>query len=221
MNKLNYCNYCKKNIISNEYIVHMNNKICIFCINNFKKLNIYKHNDNYFLEFRLQKINKIALVGKICSGKTFVANYLVNNYKFTKYSFADSLKKIAKDYYGMKKKDRKLLQDLSIKMKEIDKNVFVNYLIKKINKYDNLVIDDLRFENELIELKKRNFKIIKLKISKINQLNRYNNLYGEECIDRLNHISEIEQDNFKNEDIDYTIESNENILDEIDNIMKN
>ena len=213
---------CKKKIYKNEYFAYKHKPICIFCIDykTFKKLNIIKSNNNVFLEFNLNNINKIGIIGKICSGKSYIANYLVDKYNFTKYSFADPLKKIATKYYNMKNKDRKLLQDLAIKMKDIDHNIFVNYLLNNYNKYDNVVIDDVRFKNELIELKKHNFTIIKLNVNKELQINRYNNLYNDE-IDRLNHLSELEQDTFSDKLIDYTLESNENILNQIDIILKN
>ena len=218
-----FCNKCKKNIIYNEYIIHKHKIICIFCMSleAIKKLNLIKNNNNnIFLEYKLHKINKIAIIGKICSGKSFLANYLVENYNFKKYSFADPLKKIAKEYYNMKNKDRILLQDLAEKMKEIDKNVFVNYLVNKIDKEENVVIDDLRFENELLELKKNNFTIIKLKINRTNQLNRYCKLYNKRDINRLNHDSEIEMEFLDKDLIDYELESNEYLLDEMDKIMK-
>ena len=155
-------------------------------------------------------------MGKICSGKSYVANYLVNNYNFTKYSFAAPLKKIAIEYYNMKNKDRELLQDLSYKMKEIDENVFVNYLLKEIDLTKNIVIDDLRFTNELRALKELNFTIIKLEIDKEEQLNRYNNIYNNEYIERLNHFSE-NQIEYNKENIDYNIKSDKNL---IKNIIK-
>ena len=220
---MNICSKCNKNIISSEYIVYKHKKVCIFCMNyqEFNKLNIIKYNNNSLLEFKLQNKNRIALIGKICSGKTFVANYLVDKYKFSKYSFAHPLKKIAKEYYNMKDKDRILLQDLALKMKEIDENVFVNYLIKNMNKHDNIIIDDLRFKNELLELKKHNFIIIRLNVKPDLQINRYLKLYNRSNLNRLNHISEKEQDEFPNELIDYELESNDSILEKIDDIFKN
>jgi len=217
------CSKCKKPILSTEYIVYKHKKICIFCMsyNEFNKLTITKYNNKSLLEFRLNKINKIAIIGKICSGKSFLANYLIDKYNFNRMSFAYPLKKIAKEYYGMEDKDRELLQDLAIKMKEIDNNVFVNYLIKNMNKEDNIVIDDLRFENELLELKKHNFIIIKLNIDKKNQMNRYLKLYNNLYIDRINHNSETEQDNLPKKLIDYELNSDEFLLSNIDNIMKN
>ena len=121
----------------------------------------------------------------------------------------------------MKDKDRILLQDLALKMKEIDQNVFVNYLIKNMNKHDNIIIDDLRFKNELLELKKHNFIIIRLNVKPDLQMNRYLKLYNRSNLNRLNHISEKEQDRFPNELIDYELESNDSILEKIDDIFKN
>ena len=73
---------------------------------------------------------KIAITGKICSGKSTLANKLKNILKLEKYSFADNVKKYATEIFEMKYKDRKLIQDFAEKMKEkkIDKSyiLFIN-----------------------------------------------------------------------------------------------
>jgi len=57
-------------------------------------------------------------------GKTTSAEYLVRKYGFVKLAFADKLKEIARDLFPEQfesgEKPRKLLQDLGIKMREID-----------------------------------------------------------------------------------------------------
>ena len=63
---------------------------------------------------------KLAITGVMCSGKSTIANYLVQTYNFQKFSFADDIKKYAFEIFDMKYKDRKLLQDFGSKMKEID-----------------------------------------------------------------------------------------------------
>ena len=54
---------------------------------------------------------KLAITGGMASGKTSIAKYLVENYNFTKFSFADDLKLYAAEIFDMKIKDRKLLQE--------------------------------------------------------------------------------------------------------------
>ena len=71
---------------------------------------------------------KIGLIGKMCSGKTYVGNILSRRCALKKFAFADKVKDIAKDLFGMKNKDRALLQQIGQSMRNIDPNVWINYL---------------------------------------------------------------------------------------------
>jgi cytidylate kinase len=103
---------------------------------------------------------KIAISGVMCSGKTTISNYLIEKYNYKKFSFADDIKKYAVEIFDMKNKDRKLLQNFGTKMKEIDDLIWIKRLDKKIKDiYDNIIIDDLRFQDEVTYLKSYNFKI--------------------------------------------------------------
>ena len=51
---------------------------------------------------------KIAIIGKMCSGKSYVADYIVKKYNLEKYSFADKLKSIAVELFGMHHKNQKI-----------------------------------------------------------------------------------------------------------------
>jgi len=140
---------------------------------------------------------KIAITGKICSGKSTLANKLKNILKLEKCSFADNVKKYAKEIFEMEYKDRKLIQDFAEKMKEIDNNIWIKQLDKEIKDKVHIVIDDLRFENEYNYLKKNNYYIIKLVIHKNQQIKRIEDLYKDkahEHLERLEHISECNID---------------------------
>ena len=140
---------------------------------------------------------KIAITGKICSGKSTLANKLKNILKLEKYSFADNVKKYAKEIFEMKYKDRKLIQDFAEKMKEIDNNIWIKQLDKEIKDKVHIIIDDLRFENEYKYLKKNKYYIIKLVIDKNQQIKRIEDLYKDkapEHLERLEHISECNID---------------------------
>ena len=138
---------------------------------------------------------KIAISGKMCSGKTTVANIFIQlNNNFQKLSFADKVKDIATDLFFMKDKDRELLQQIGTHMRKIDNNVWANYVIKQSKLYNYIVIDDLRYKNEYDLLKKNGFIIIKLVISKELQLKRLKNTYKsnyENHLKNLNHESEL------------------------------
>lgn len=143
---------------------------------------------------------KIAFSGKLCSGKTTSANIiaqLLNDAKIL--SFAGKLKELAIELFGMTKKDRLLLIKLGEKMREIDPDVWVNYLIKETKKYDIVIIDDLRFPNEYDALVKEGFILIRINITKEQQLERLKILYDdwENHVSKLNHDTEIALDNYK------------------------
>ena len=97
---------------------------------------------------------KIAISGKMCTGKTFISNLLINhfekeNLKLHKLSFADDVYKIAIELFSMKTKNRQLLQSIGTKMREIDKDIWAKSTIERSKKLQNIIIDDLRYPNEL------------------------------------------------------------------------
>ena len=67
---------------------------------------------------------KIAITGKMCYGKTTVANIIKeydNEYQI--FSFGQKVKDIATDLFDMQNKDRTLLTSIGQKMREIDSEV--------------------------------------------------------------------------------------------------
>lgn len=152
---------------------------------------------------------KIAITGKICSGKSTLANIIKYRLNLEKYSFADNVKKYAKELFDMSYKDRKLIQELAEKLKEIDNDIWIKQLDKNIKDKDNIIIDDLRFENEYNYLRSNKYFIIKLLIDKNQQIKRIKELYKEnanEHIERLEHISELNIDKL---DADLVINTND------------
>jgi len=112
---------------------------------------------------------RISFSGKMQVGKTTSADYLVKKYGFVKLSFAGKLKEIAHDLFPeqfeIDEKPRKLLQDLSIKMRETDEDVWARYVIRKVEslqKESNVAIDDRRFLNEYKALKNERFFVVRI-----------------------------------------------------------
>ena len=67
---------------------------------------------------------KIAITGKMCYGKTTIANLIksmIDEYEI--FSFGKKVKEIAKDLFNMQTKDRTLLTSIGTKMREIDPDV--------------------------------------------------------------------------------------------------
>ena len=164
---------------------------------------------------------KIGIIGKICSGKTTLADRLIDYYKhlnLKRRSFSGGVYHIAKTIFGMVDKDRKLLQSIGTKMREIDEDIW----IKNTNMEGNVIIDDIRYNNELNYLIKEGFIIIHIKIDKLKQIDRiiktYPNSYKEH-LERLEHESErLEVDRTK---VDLELDSEYNFNEVIWYINKN
>lgn len=168
---------------------------------------------------------KIAICGGICSGKSTLSQLFAARYNLHVYSFASNVKKYALELFDMKYKNRVLIQDFAEKMKEIDENIWIRLLDKEIDKIDNIVIDDLRFENELRYLRDKGFVIIRINIEKISQIKRLIKTYPDtwkEHEERLTHVSELNRINF---DVDFDINSDDtsftNIVDILGEVKNN
>ena len=139
---------------------------------------------------------KIAITGKMCSGKTTLKNFICEHHpEFKMYSFGQKVKDIAYDLFKMNPsfKDRTLLTSIGQKMREIDENVWINYLINNTKNQEYCIIDDLRYQNEYEALVENGWKIIKINITPELQEERIKQIYPENYQDHLNnrnHLSE-------------------------------
>lgn len=156
---------------------------------------------------KIANFPNVAFIGYFASGKTYYANLLakkleekgINPYRV---SIANKIKIIAKDVFDMKEKDRRLLQLLGAKMREIDENVWINYLILDIKRNNKIpfIIDDVRFRNEanLIKESYPNFLIVRLFADTEKRLDIYSDLYERKPTEEeLNDPTEIDIDNIK------------------------
>ncbi len=107
-------------------------------------------------------MKNIFLIGKAGAGKTTIAEYLIRKHGYLPAKFAYPVYMIAEKYFGMKKKDRHLLQIIGTEGgRSLDENIWINRLlqdleiVEKINKEyfgkekTLFVLDDCRFENEV------------------------------------------------------------------------
>ena len=159
---------------------------------------------------------KIAVTGKMCSGKTTLCNYLCElEPRFQIFSFGKKVKQVASDLFNMDPqiKDRTLLTGIGQKMREINKDVWVNYVIQQCKDVEFCLVDDLRYQNEYEALVKNGFKIIQLNISDELQEERIKMVYPDNYEDHLsarNHLSELNKfDWILNEHPHLSIDSSE------------
>lgn len=117
---------------------------------------------------------RLAVSGKMRSGKDTLSEYLVKRYGFTRFAFADRLKEVAVELFGMsmERKDRHLLVELGRKMCEVDRLVWVNCVLGKIPLRADVVISDMRFQYEYDALKAFGFTMIHMEIDRDTQVKR-------------------------------------------------
>ena len=124
---------------------------------------------------------KIAICGKMASGKTTVAQSLEG---FQVLSLAGEVKRVGRELFGMKDKDRPLLQQIGMKMREIRESVWLDVLIRESNRQElygySVVCDDVRFVNEAKTLKENGWVLIKLDIDDDLQKKRLQNTYPDD-----------------------------------------
>jgi hypothetical protein len=101
----------------------------------------------------------LYMMGRQRAGKDTAADYLVHYYGFKKAALAAPVYEIGRGLFGMTGKDRGLLIQIGLKMREIDPMVFPKALWRKLTAQADLsaplpadarvVVTDARFPNEL------------------------------------------------------------------------
>lgn len=164
-------------------------------------------------------IDKIIINGRGGSGKDLFADYLVDNYGFTKLTFADGIYDIAYKYFGMTYKDRKLLQEIGEHMRKIDPLIWVNYTFGRVKDGQKVVISDCRRANEYAYGLKNGFLPIKIQADldkRIRRLEKRDGFYPD--VSLLENESETGADGLRFFDIDNNGTVDE-LYKQIDNIL--
>jgi dephospho-CoA kinase len=161
--------------------------------------------------FNGQLVVKIALCGKMRSGKDTVANFLREQHKFTGFRFSEGIWEticlLYPHIYASKEKPRKLLQDIGQKLREVDPNIWVNYTLQQIEEVgaNRVVVTDLRQPNEFNVLKEQGFFIVRVSAEDGIRLNRILAENDNFDIQDLYHETERHVDGFN---VDFEIQNN-------------
>lgn len=135
---------------------------------------------------------RVALIGKMRSGKSTIADLLVENLDYTKLSFGTRLKQFAHEVFDVEEgvKPRKLYQDFGQYCRKIDNDVWVKWVERDMGDKQNVVIDDLRQPNEYEWAKKNGFILFHVRCSDGVRLMRMKDKGEDVSPGLLNHETE-------------------------------
>lgn len=110
---------------------------------------------------------RIALVGPRKSGKTFVGFYLKKQHGFKKWALGDGVTRVFKLLYDWKNWEqmhwRIKLALYDFMIEKVDPLIWVKFLKRRLDKSNsNIVIDDVRYISEIVELQSLGFVIIRI-----------------------------------------------------------
>jgi dephospho-CoA kinase len=187
---------------------------------------------------------KIALTGRMRSGKDSVADYLARQYGFIRFAFGDGIRKVCRELFpdqfrdglnGASRKPRALLQGVGQAMRAFDPDVWVNATMRNIErmregdvriartyftKYPRpIVITDLRQPNEYERLRAEGFVIIRVNASDETRIQRMIDAGDTFDDGTLTHETEQHVDSFA---VDYEIDNNGSLAElyaQVDEIM--
>lgn len=127
----------------------------------------------------------IGIAGKMRSGKTTLANHLVKRFGFKRLSFGKEVKREVARGMGMSlaaleamektnKEDMRIVYQAwgEMRRKISGQGYWVTKVVEQFNSYDKIVIDDVRYPNELSAIRKAGGHVGVLEITPDEQLNR-------------------------------------------------
>lgn len=119
---------------------------------------------------------KIAVYGKLRSGKSAVCDYIANKYDCEVLEFSGAVQEVVDVIYPEKKgiKNRETLVEVGQHMRKLDKDVWVNVIKNKIenSKAPHILVAGVRQQNEYDMLKKLGFIFIQVEASETTRVER-------------------------------------------------
>ncbi|ACV62731.1 hypothetical protein Dtox_1885 [Desulfofarcimen acetoxidans DSM 771] len=168
---------------------------------------------------------KIALTGRMRSGKDLVGDYLVTRYCFTRYALGDGVRLVCRLLYPeavAEGKPRQLYQAVGQGLRSIDPNVWIKYVSRNIAQdgLEDIVITDVRQQNEVDMLRRAGFIIVRVNASCQTRLKRMVACGDIFDMADLNHETELHIDTFA---VDYEIFNDgdmEGLYQQIERLLK-
>ena len=159
-------------------------------------------------------VRKIAICGHARSGKDTVGQYLVDQYGFKRFAFADEMKRLLHDLYRdvpQHPKPRRAYQVFGEGLRNLyipgAKHVWINATMRQIDTYiwwhsevdergANVVITDLRTPLEYERLRENGFTIIRVKAQSALRIARAQQAGDDFSLEDLTHDTESHIDSF-------------------------
>lgn len=154
---------------------------------------------------------KIALVGKMRSGKGEFSKALQLFEPFTEINFGDGVRDVYNvifPFVTTKRKDRKRLQYIGQSLRVENEDVWVDLALSKIipkMNTENIIVTDVRQRNEAKALQELGFTLVKIEASDAKRLDRMIAENDVFVMEDLKHETEMEIDEII---CDYIIENN-------------
>lgn len=162
---------------------------------------------------------KIALFGKMRSGKDTVGQILTTEHGFKRFGFGDGIREIIEQYFpeaGAGGKPRKHYQHIGQELRELNPDVWINYLLRNVEscklsnsicqtssalksgdwsrKPFNVVVTDGRQFNEATKLKEKGFLIVRVTTPEELRIERMKALGDVFTLEQLHHETELNVD---------------------------
>lgn len=122
---------------------------------------------------------RVALTGRMRSGKDEAARHLVIRHGFQRLAFGDGIREVCRlvfpEFMASSSKPRALLQGVGQDLRRYDQDVWVKHVLRQLQALSpdaNVVVTDLRQPNEWQALKGAGFKIIRISASEFNRRRR-------------------------------------------------
>lgn len=157
---------------------------------------------------------KIAVTGKMRSGKDTFANVLIDQYHFEEFKFSTGITATMRLLFPealLLGKQREYYQTIGQSMRGLESEVWIKYthrLIEARKDKGNVIITDLRQSNEAEYLRRNGYTIVKIEAPKETRIHRIQSSGDIFSMDMLNHETELSVDDIK---ADYTITNNKTI----------
>ena len=160
---------------------------------------------------------KLALCGKMASGKTTMALKLGDEFGFSRFSLAKGVKDFGNFLFEIPEghKDRVAYQKVGDGGRNfLYPEIWIDVLLRSVDESscENVVVDDVRYLNEVQSFKDNGWKVIKIDIEDTQQIERLKKTYPQDWethVASRTHPSEAEVDTIPESMFDLIIKASD------------